>query len=82
MYGIFGVLNYIIIQKYGTHYSILVGGLLGLILSIIGRFYLHLPIKIFGFSPNTEYMVHFYAILIYAFIFYFSITPILLLVKN
>ncbi len=38
LYGIFGLINYYIISKYGNNYSIIVGMALGILLSIIGRF--------------------------------------------
>ena len=69
LYGIFGVINHHIISKYGNNSSIFVGILFGLLLSIIGRFGLNLPIKLFNFNKSTQYRVHIYAIIIYSIIF-------------
>lgn len=76
LYGLFGLLNYYIITKYGNNYSILVGAIFGLFLSIIGRFVLNLPIKIFGYTKNTAYKVHIYAIIIYSLIFRFILSSL------
>jgi hypothetical protein len=75
-YGIFGVLNYYVIQNFGYRFSFLVGMLFGLILSIIGRFGLDLPTLIFDFTRKTEYHVHIYAIVLYAGIFQLVLTPL------
>jgi len=56
LYGIFGVINYYIISNYGNNYSIIVGMVFGILLSIIGRFCLDLPIKLFDFTNNTSYI--------------------------
>ena len=75
LYGIFGLINYYIVSKYGNNYSLIVGMVFGMLLSIIGRFGLDLPIKLFNFTKNTSYQVHIYAIIIYAIIFRWIITP-------
>ena len=49
----------------------------GILLSIIGRFGLDLPIKLFNFTKKTSYKVHIYAIILYAIIFRFIITPLI-----
>ena len=76
LYGIFGLINYYIITDYGNNYSIIVGMLFGILLSIIGRFGLDLPIKLFNFTKNTSYNVHIYAIIMYAIIFRLLVTPL------
>jgi|TARA_B110000967_G_scaffold146433_1_gene149891 membrane protein CcdC involved in cytochrome C biogenesis len=76
MYGIFGIINYYTISNYGYYYSYIIGIIFGLLLSIIGRFGLNLPVKIFNFTKSNEYQVHLYAMLIYAVIFQFIITPL------
>ena len=76
LYGIFGIINYYIIKKFGIRYSFIIGMVFGLLLSIIGRFGLNLPILLFNFTKQTEHKVHIYAILLYAIIFRFIITPI------
>lgn len=78
LFGLFGLLNYYIIEKYGPNYSILVGILLGLTFSFLGRFVLDLPTKIFNFTQEDEYVVHFIAMFLYALIFRFIVTPITL----
>jgi len=75
LYGVFGVLNYYIVSNYGNHYSIVVGMVVGLLFSSIGRFGLDLPIQLFDFTKKTSYMVHIYALLLYAIIFRWIITP-------
>jgi hypothetical protein len=76
LYGIFGVINYYIISNYGNNYSIIVGMVFGIMLSIIGRFGLDLPVKLFNFTTNTSYKVHIYAIIIYAIIFRLLVTSL------
>lgn len=76
VYGIFGVINYYIISNYGNNYSIIVGMVFGIFLSIVGRFGLNLPIKLFNFTKITSYKVHIYAIIIYAIIFRALVTPL------
>lgn len=76
LYGIFGVINYHIISNYGNNYSIIVGMGFGILLSVIGRFGLDLPIKLFGFTKNTSYQVHIYAAIMYAVIFRSLVTPL------
>ena len=76
LYGIFGLVNYYVVKQFGSKYSFLVGILFGLLLSFIGRFGLNLPELIFGFTKKTEYNVHIYAMVLYAIIFHFLITPL------
>ena len=77
LYGIFGLINYYIISKYGNNYSLFVGMVFGILLSIIGRFGLDLPIKLFNFTKKTSYKVHIYAIIMYAIIFRSLVTPLI-----
>ena len=77
LYGIFGLINYYIISNYNNNYSFIVGMIFGILLSIIGRFGLDLPIKLFNFTKKTSYKVHIYAIIMYAIIFRFIITPLI-----
>lgn len=76
LYGIFGVANYYATLMYGTNMSIAIGGLFGLLLSVIGRFYLNLPKQLFNFTSKNEHMVHIYAVAIYAGIFRCIVTPV------
>jgi len=78
LYGIFGLVNYYVTENFGSKYSFLVGMIFGLLLSFIGRFGLNLPQLIFGFTKKTEYKVHIYAMVLYAIIFHFLITPLTL----
>lgn len=74
LFGLFNIVHYITVKKTKNNlYSILFGTLFGLILSIIGRFGMDLPVKIFGFSRKNEYQVHIHAIILYSMIFYFII---------
>ena len=77
IYGLFGILNYIAISQYGDNMSLVVGGIFGILLSFIGRFYLDLPQKMFNFTSNNEHMVHLYAFFLYAIVFRGIMTPIL-----
>ena len=76
LYGIFGVINYYVINKYGIHYSFIVGMFLGLLLSVIGRYQFNLPILLFNYTKKTEWEVHLIAPLIYGAIFQFINTPL------
>jgi uncharacterized membrane protein YeaQ/YmgE (transglycosylase-associated protein family) len=76
IYGIVGVINYYIIENYGDNFSLFVGAIMGLLLSMVGRFILDLPQKIFNFNKNNEKQVHIYAMILYAIILRFIITPV------
>lgn len=76
LYGIVGIINYNVTQYLGIKYSFIVGGLFGLFLSLVGRFGLNLPKLIFNFTKKTEWKVHIYAMVLYACIFQFIITPL------
>ena len=76
LYGIFGIINYYVMKQIGFQFSFLVGAAFGLLLSLIGRFVLNLPQLIFGFTKHTEYKVHLIAMILYALIFQFIITPL------
>ena len=75
-YGLFGIINKYVIKRFGIEYSLVVGALFGLILSSIGRFVLNLPQLLFNFTKETEYQVHLGAILLYACILRYIITPL------
>lgn len=74
LYGIAGIANYNVTRK-NKNYSLIVGAVFGLMLSVFGRFIFHLPIKLFNFTSDNEYMVHIFAIIFYALLFRFVITP-------
>lgn len=75
LYGIFGSINYALI-KYNSNTSLVVGAALGIVLSVIGR-QLDLPQKLFGFTSRDEYLVHIYAAILYALIFFFIVNPLI-----
>jgi len=77
--GIFNVINMKIVEQYGINSSLIVGGIAGLIFSLVGRFKLELPKKIFNIKD--EYKVHLMAPVLYALIFRFIITPLTLSIK-
>lgn len=52
-----------------TKTLVLGGAALGLSLSVIGRFGMNLPVKMFRMPPARTYLVHPIAIVLYAFIF-------------
>lgn len=76
LFGFFNVLNVHLTKKYGNNVSFLVGGLMGLTFSSIGRFGMDLPTKIFGFNRKNEYLVHLYAFVLYGLIFRFIVQPL------
>lgn len=55
----------------------LTGALLGLSLSLIGRFGLNLPQRMFGFNKSNEYQVHIIAMILYAMIFTYIVKPLI-----
>ena len=62
MFGIANIMNVLLVQKYPkTESAIFSGAALGLLFSIIGRFGLDLPVKIFDTKPENEFKVHIYA---------------------
>lgn len=77
MYGLFNVINYILQVKYNQspNISFIVGGTMGLIFSLIGRFGYDLPVRIFNFTKEREHYVHFIAPILYGLIFRFSLQP-------
>lgn len=74
---LYGLAN-IVLVKYGNGLmvAVLAGAGLGLVLSLIGRFALGLPRKIFGFSVANEWRVHFIAAALYIGIFVFIVRNI------
>jgi hypothetical protein len=77
LFGIFGVINYVIIQtQKSNNISILLGALFGFILSLIGNFGMNLPDILFKMKSSDIYTVHIYAPIIYALIFRFILTPL------
>lgn len=74
LYGMFGVLNFMLINQ-NIYYSIIVGICFGLFLSSLGRFILNLPIRLFSFTKKNQYEVHIYAMLIYSIVFSLLLTP-------
>ncbi len=77
MYGIFNVINVGLQNKgFCPNISIFVGATMGIIFSIIGRFSYDLPIRIFGFTKNNDYLVHIIAPILYGLIFRLSLQPL------
>ena len=73
LFGIYNIINYFLYKKIGNSSAIIMGIAYGLTLSFIGRFIFDLPTRLFGFTRQNESMVHLYASLLYATIFYFII---------
>tara|TARA_Y100000310_G_scaffold287766_1_gene312878 strand:- start:65 stop:448 length:384 start_codon:yes stop_codon:yes gene_type:complete len=71
LFGLVSIANF----RY-KKYSLVIGALLGLTFSLIGRFGFGLPQKLFSFTKSNEYQVHFLAMILYALIFRFIVTPI------
>jgi len=70
MFGIFNIINVYLQRKYKTeNISFFIGSLMGVIFSIIGRFGMNLPTKIFGFNNKNQYQVHLIAFFLYGLIF-------------
>jgi hypothetical protein len=76
MFGIFGIINYIIITNYNECNSILVGLIFGLTLSLIGRYKYNYPIDVFKFDEKNASYVHLAGPIIYSTIFRFILTPL------
>jgi hypothetical protein len=77
MFGIFNIINVYTRKKYDNKLTtFLVGGIMGLLFSIVGRFGYDLPIRMFNFTRGNEYMVHIYAFLLYGTIFSLIVQPI------
>jgi hypothetical protein len=81
IYGIFGTLSYELgtLTNSWTNNTVIVailGGLMGLLLSLIGRYYLSLPTKIFGMDGSNANSVHWKAIVLYLFIFVLIVNPL------
>lgn len=75
LFGIFGIINYRVIKKYGLFSSILVGALFGLVLSLSSQYFTNASVKIFGFTKEDEWKAYIYAMILYSALFRFLITP-------
>ena len=64
-------------KQLNENWFLLTGALLGLVLSVFGRFKYNFPVRLFGFTPENAWMVHVVAIILYAVIFRFYILPIM-----
>jgi hypothetical protein len=74
LFGIYNIINYLLFKKLKNDNSAIIMGILyGLTLSLIGRFIFNLPTRLFQFSKKNEYMVHIYASILYALIFFLII---------
>ena len=60
----------------GSQNSLIVGAIFGFALSMFGRFYMKLPSKLFMLEEKKQNIVHFYAPVLYALIFYIIISPL------
>lgn len=73
----FGVINKVSIDYFNNdNASILIGGMLGLLFSLIGRYKYNLPIYLFGYNEQNQKYVHMVAILLYSLIFRIIVTPL------
>ena len=73
VYGIANMMNI----KTKQQYTWLIGGIVGLFFSIMGRFYLgNLPVKLFGFTNKNKQFVHPIAFIFYALVFQYIMTPL------
>ena len=73
--GIAGIINYNAIQ-FGSYNSLIVGAIFGFALSLIGRFYYDMPKKLFNIEGDKQKIVHIYAPVLYALIFYTIVSPL------
>ena len=71
-FGIFALIEENIIKN-----PPITGALLGLSLSLIGRFVLNLPQRMFGFDKSNVNQVHIIAMILYTFIFTYIVKPLL-----
>ena len=75
--GAANVLNVALRERFGLAAApAIAGAMLGIVMSLIGRFVYDLPIVFFGFSPQNEHWVHVIAAVLYATIFTATITPL------
>ena len=74
LFGIMSFINYNA-TKYGSYNSLLIGALFGIALSLVGRYYFDIPEKLFKMHKDKQKVVHMYAPVLYAAIFYFIISP-------
>ena len=66
---IYGLANILIIHT-KQRYTTILGALIGLLFSLLGRFFMgNLPQKLFNFPQGKEYWVHPVAMALYAFYF-------------
>jgi hypothetical protein len=74
IFGIANILNIYLQSKYTSRFiPFIVGGLMGILFSVVGRFVYGLPQKIFGFNESNEYQVHLVAFVLYGLIFQFIV---------
>lgn len=72
--GLANVVNYKIYEKYQNELIPVITGIsFGIFVSSIGRFMFDYPVKMFSFTRENEWLVHVYAAILYASIFYMTI---------
>jgi hypothetical protein len=74
MYGLTGMLDFYITEKYKANYSLFLGAIVGIIFSLFGNLALDLPRTIFRFKNGNS--VYLYAAVLYALIFRFILHPL------
>ena len=74
LFGLYNILNYLLYKNIKSDVSaIIIGILYALTLSSIGRFGMDLPVRLFDFTRDNEYMIHIYASILYTGVFYFIV---------
>lgn len=74
--GTANVINMRLVSRYGANVSLLVGLVVGLLMSLLGRFGLDLPRKLFGMPQGMRHRVHVIAPLLYAVLYRVVMTPL------
>jgi hypothetical protein len=74
--GAMNVINMRLVSRYGANVSVLVGLVVGFLMSLVGRFGMDLPRKLFGIPLGMRHRVHVIAPLVYAGVFRLVMTPL------
>ena len=77
LFGVASVLAYVVMKMVKREVTyLLVGGVLGLFLSALGKFNYDAPTKLFGYEPENEWMHYVANFAMYGLIFYVVVRPL------
>ena len=74
--GAANMINMRLVSRFGANVSLVVGLVVGFLMSLVGRFGMDLPRKLFGIPLGMRHRVHVIAPLVYAVIFRVVMTPL------